>query len=129
MVGDETTVRITLKDTSITAAHLAGWVRDVAPDQYKLSEAMYIARCLIKGEGWEPPYWAVAYQLKRLKDQPCLYVITTPENEFAVAIKARQAEYAHGQELARLGAEGDTVAAQRFCKLFLAGVMNNQAMG
>jgi hypothetical protein len=126
---DETTVRIVLDDTSITAAQLAVWVREVAPDQYTLKEAMYIARCMIRGERWQPPYEIVAYGLKHLPSQPWTYTIDTPANEWTVALQARQAEYAHGQELARLGAEGDSVAAQRFCKLFLAGVMINSAMG
>jgi hypothetical protein len=126
---DETTVRITLDDTSITAAQLAGWVRDVAPDKYTLTEAMYIARCMIRGEGWEPPYWNVAYQLKTMKDHPCSYTITTPVNDMAIQHEKRSRMYTEGEELARRGAEGDAEAAIEFCKRFKAGDMANWCMG
>jgi hypothetical protein len=126
---DDTTVRITLDDTSITAAQLAGWVRDVAPDQYTVTEAMYIARCLIRGEGWEPPYWNVAYQLERLKDQPCSYTITTPPNDMAIQFERGVRLYAEGKELAERGAAGDAEAAIEFCKRFQAGDMVNRCMG
>lgn len=126
---DETTVRITLDDTSITPAQLAVWVRAIAPDQYTTSEALYIARCLIRGEGWEPPYWNVAYQLKTMKGQPWSFTITTPPNDMAIDFEKRSRAYTEGEELARRGAEGDAEAAIEFCKRFKAGDMANWCMG
>jgi hypothetical protein len=129
MNGDETTVRIVLDDTSITAAQLASWVRLLAPDQFTLAEAMHIARYMIEGGGWEPPYWSVAYNLERLKGQPWSYTITTPPNEMAINFEKHSRAYKAGVELAALGAAGDAEAAIEFCKRFQAGDMANWCMG
>ena len=129
MISDETTVRIVLDDTSITAPQLAVWVRAVAPDQFTTAEALHIARYMIEGGGWEPPYWNVAYQLKTLKNQPWTYTITTPPNEDAINFEKRSRMYTEGEELARRGAEGDAGAAIEFCKRFKAGDMGKWCMG
>ena len=125
MMGDDTTVRIVLDDTSITAPQLAGWVRDVAPDQYTLSEAMQIARYMINGGGWEPPYWIVAYQLERLKNQPWTYTITTPPNPYTEQIRIWEEQHA----LLKKAAAGDAEAAIAYCKMELNGEINHGAMG
>jgi hypothetical protein len=124
-----TTVRITLNDMSITAAKLAGWVRDVAPDQYTLAEAMSIARSLIRGEAWEPPYEVVAYELEQLKNQPWSYTITMPPDGAAIRFEQRQKLYAEGEELAKRGAAGDAEAAIKFCQRFQGGDMENWCAG
>lgn len=122
-------VQIVLIDSEITSGELAKWVRKVAPAQYTLIEAMAIARDLINGKVWEPPYGAVAYQLQNLKNQPWTYTITTPPNPMREAYEERRRVYEEGQELARRGAEGDAEAAIAFCGLFLTGAMENWAMG
>lgn len=122
---NETTVRITLDDTSITAPQLAVWVRDIAPNQYTLSEAMYIARCMIRGEGWEPPYEIVAYQLERMEGQPWSYTITTPPNPYVEQIQIWKEQ----RELLEKAAAGDAEAAIAYCKLELSGGINHGCMG
>jgi hypothetical protein len=104
-------------------------IRAVSRSQYTAVEALCIARALLRGEIWMPPYYAVATHIKGVGSPPWEVEFIEPPNPWREHMERRQAEYAHGEELARLGAEGDTVAAERFCKLFLAGVMRNEAMG
>jgi hypothetical protein len=122
---DETTVCITLDDTSITAAQLAGWVREVAPDEYTLAEALYIARCMIRGERWQPPYGIVAYGLKHLPSQPWSYTITTPPNPYIEQARLWKEQRA----LLEKAAAGDADAAIAYCKMELNGEINHGAMG
>jgi hypothetical protein len=126
---DDPTVRIVLDDTSITPSELAGWVRRIAPNQYTTADALYIARCLIRGEGWEPPYYTVIFQLEREKNQPWTYTVTTPPNDMAIAFEKRSRLYAEGEELSKRGAAGDAEAAIEFCKRFQAGEMQNWCSG
>ena len=123
-----TNIKITLHDTSIAVSQLAKYVRLVSRNQYSCADAMCIARSLINGETWEPPYGSVAYNIKELKDGPWDWTIEQEANPEYDEFTARIAEYKRGEELARLGSEGDTAAAIEFCKMFLEGKMLISAM-
>lgn len=118
------TIRITLDDTSITASQLAVWIRKVAGTEYNAKDALEIARSMIRGENWEPPYASVVHSIRNLKNAPWSYVLTDDKDEIMAYYRRRTAEYASNKELAERGAAGDTEASIKFCALWLTGVMN-----
>lgn len=51
----EPELAITIKDESVKPAELAQWIRSVMPS-YASTQSLMVARALLKGETWRPPY-------------------------------------------------------------------------
>lgn len=79
---------------------------------------------MIRGEGWEPLYWAVAHQLQTMKGQPWTYTFTTPPNPYDEQIRVWKEQ----RELLEKAAAGDAEAAIAYCKLELSGGINHGCM-
>ena len=106
-----------------TVADVARWIRQKASN-LTLPDALCIARCLLKGESWRPP-WVPAHD----DAGPCHFEKEFVKDEYTLKHEASVAEYAAGKDLAERGSAGDPEAAIEFCKLFLADKMLNHAMG
>lgn len=130
MRWDEYTVRVTLPFKQLTAIYVAQVIRRISSNAYSIAEALMIARALLKGEGWEPPYDVVMYGLQNL-EHPFEFKTNVQEQEDRARAEREEhiAEYKRGEELAKLGAEGDISAAIAFCKLFNRGAMHVWMMG
>ncbi len=114
----ETEYRITIKDTAVSATDLAKWVHAVS--NFSLSDSLYIARCLLRGETWRPT------SIRSVDENPfCNIVIPESDSEKNMRehFSAQQGYYA----LLQKGAAGDVAAAIEYCKLELEGKVSHSA--
>ena len=122
MTLDDVTIRYTydLPEGEHTAIEVAQEVRSLWPSHSPVA-AMTIARALMNGEGWEPPYSEVHYP----KSAKILsYDITWPPNPY----RAQAEEWRVQHELLKKGAAGDAEAAIAYCLLELNNEINHGPM-
>ena len=126
-------IRITLKpDTELEPLDLTIILKAVTYDgEYTSREPLMIARCLLKGEGWEPPVSALLLDQVRFHslNGPFKLEVKDFEDETRAAYRESAERARIHRDLLERGATGDVDAAIEYCRLELAGKINHAACG
>jgi len=99
-----------------TAADIARWLRQEFGNEYTLSEAMCIARCLLKGESWRPEY------VRNQKNVgPCHLEVVIVESAAEKSWREARERQLYFDEVLQKALAGDAEAAFEYCR----GVRDN----
>ena len=117
-------IRITLKEgAEYDAIELAKLIGRIArPGQWTARDYLYMARCLLRGEGWEPPLGSL--DLEQLSHQrrngPFEFKLTMREDPYA----AEKKRWLEVHELLERACAGDAEAAIDYCRQVKAGTIS-----
>jgi hypothetical protein len=117
-------VRITMKDgASYDAVELARVLQKLGRSaEWSIREYLYMARCLLRGEGWEPPMHCLDFQeLSTLRKHGPFNFAFTPRVDPYAEEKKRWLEV---HDLLERACAGDAEAAIDYCRQVKAGTIS-----
>ena len=121
-------IRITLKDPHTDLVTVCKMLRELTTNTLVLSHAVYVARCMCNGEGWEPPPEELRYDPRNGKYGD-VFNCEVEEHFTSHPYQATFDNWEEQRKLLALAAAGDAEAAFEYCRRESAGENNHGCIG